>query len=148
VEKVKKRATKLVREFKHLPYTDRLKYLKVPTLKYRRHRGDMIETYKILRGLYDTAVAPRGNMYKLPKMYSSMILKNIFIERIFNLRKSLPSLVVEAPSINCFKMRLDKFWLNQDVLYNFKPPFWGTGSRSYSSAQEWFLNVNLSLFYE
>ena len=39
---------------------------------------------------------------------------------------------VEAPSLNCFKTRLDKFWSNQDVLYNFKAPFLGTGSRSYS----------------
>jgi len=44
VGKVQKRATKLVNECKHLPYTDRLKYLKSPTLKYRRHRGDMIKT--------------------------------------------------------------------------------------------------------
>jgi len=44
VEKVQKRATKLVHESKHLPYADRLKYLKLPTLKYRLHRGDMIET--------------------------------------------------------------------------------------------------------
>jgi len=44
----------------------------------------------------------------------------------------LPSLVVEAPSLNCFKTRLDKFWSNQDVLYNFKAPLFGTRSRSYS----------------
>ena len=44
VEKVQKRTTKLVHERKHLPYAERLKYLKLPTLKYRRHRGDMIET--------------------------------------------------------------------------------------------------------
>ena len=77
VKNVQKRATKLVRGCKHLPYTERLKYLKLPTLKYRRHRGDMIETYKITHGLYDTAVMPnlmmsqvshtRGNMYKLQK---------------------------------------------------------------------------------
>jgi len=56
-------------------------------------------------------------------MYSS-ILENIFTEIVVNLWNSLPYLVVEAPSINCFKMRLDKFWSNQDVLYNFKAPFW------------------------
>jgi len=88
VEKVQKRATKLVHECKHLPYTDRLKYLKLPTLTYRRHRGDMIETYKIIHGLYDTAVAPSlmmsqvshtgGNIYKLQKMYSSMIIRKYF----------------------------------------------------------------------
>ena len=32
--------------------------LGIPTLKYRRCRGDMIETFKILHGIYDTAVAP------------------------------------------------------------------------------------------
>jgi len=42
-EKVQKKATKLVHECKHLPYTERLKYLKLPTLKYRWHKGDMID---------------------------------------------------------------------------------------------------------
>jgi len=46
LEKVQKRATKLVHGCKHLPYTERLKYFKLPTLKYRRHGGHMIETYK------------------------------------------------------------------------------------------------------
>jgi len=47
---------------------------------------------------------------------------------------SLPSLVVKAPSLNCFQTRLDKFWSNHDVLYHFKAPFLGTGSRSYSQS--------------
>jgi len=62
-----------------------------------------------------------------------MILGNIFFtERVVTLWNSLLSLVVEAPSLNCFKTRLDKFWSDQDILYNFKAPFLGTGSRSYS----------------
>ena len=48
------RATKLVTTIKHLPYAERLKALQLPTLKYRRYRGDMIEVYKILTGSYDT----------------------------------------------------------------------------------------------
>jgi len=42
------RASKLVIAVKHLPYRERLARLKLPTLKHRRARGDMIEVYKIL----------------------------------------------------------------------------------------------------
>jgi len=41
------RATKLIHELKGLPYRQRLERLKLPTLKYRRVRGDMIEIYKM-----------------------------------------------------------------------------------------------------
>ena len=53
VEKVQKRATKLIISLKHLPYTERLKQLKLPTLKYRRLRGDMIEVFKLVHNYYD-----------------------------------------------------------------------------------------------
>ena len=43
LEKVQMRATKLVISIKNFTYKDRLKRLKLPTLKYRRIRGDMIE---------------------------------------------------------------------------------------------------------
>jgi len=42
------RATKLFISIKNFSYKDRLKKLKLPTLKYRCIRGDMIEVYKIL----------------------------------------------------------------------------------------------------
>jgi len=38
-----------VKTVKHLAYMDRLIRLYLPTLKYRRIRGDMIEVYKMLR---------------------------------------------------------------------------------------------------
>ena len=47
------RATKLVITIKNLSYKDTLKRLKLPTLKYRRIRGNMIEVYKILSNKYD-----------------------------------------------------------------------------------------------
>ena len=48
VEKVQKRATKLISNIWHLPYVQRLKILKLPSLMHRRRRGDMLETYKII----------------------------------------------------------------------------------------------------
>ena len=44
IEKVQKRATKFVPSCKDLPYSERLEVLGIPTLKYRRYGGDMIET--------------------------------------------------------------------------------------------------------
>jgi len=46
LEKVQMSATKLVISIKNLTYKDRLKRLKLPTLKRRRIRGDMYEVYK------------------------------------------------------------------------------------------------------
>ena len=46
-------ATKLVHEVKGLSYRQRLERLKLPTLKYCRVRGDMIEIYKMLTAKYD-----------------------------------------------------------------------------------------------
>ena len=53
IEKIQKRATKLVISLKKLSYKDRLMQLNLHTLKYRRLRGDMIEVYKIIRHIYD-----------------------------------------------------------------------------------------------
>ncbi len=43
IEKVQKRATKMIRKCKNMTYEERLRYLKLPKLKLRRIRGDMIE---------------------------------------------------------------------------------------------------------
>jgi len=43
---------------KNLSYSERLKICQMTTLHYRRIRGDMIETYKIVTGKYETCVAP------------------------------------------------------------------------------------------
>ena len=56
IEKVQRRATKTLPKLNKLEYIDRLKKLKLPCLKYRSLRGDLIEAYKILRGSYDNNV--------------------------------------------------------------------------------------------
>ena len=50
LEKVQKRAKKILPELKHLSYCDRLRACNLTMLHYRRIRGDMIETYKIVTG--------------------------------------------------------------------------------------------------
>ena len=43
---------------------------------------------------------------------------------------SLPNHVVSAETVNTFKQRLDKFWIDQDVMYNYKADLHGIGNRS------------------
>jgi len=45
LEKVQKRATKILRQCRLLNYRQRLEFLNLPTLAFRRNRGDMIEVY-------------------------------------------------------------------------------------------------------
>ena len=53
MEKVQSRATVMVYGFRNLKYEKRLERLNLFLLQYRRMRGDMIETYKIISGLED-----------------------------------------------------------------------------------------------
>jgi len=43
-----------------------------------------------------------------------------FSNKIIPLWNSLPDNIVSSPTLNTFKTRLDKFWENQDVRYNWK----------------------------
>ena len=54
IEKVQMRATKLLRAMKGVSYGEILKKLHLPTLKYRRLRGDIIEVFKNITGKYDS----------------------------------------------------------------------------------------------
>ena len=54
--------------------------------------------------------------------------KYSFCSRIVYVWNSLPNNVVEADTINIFKNRLDKHWINQEVLFNFSADLTGSGS--------------------
>jgi len=133
--------TKLVIGVKSLPYCERLRKLKLPTLKYRRLCGDMIEVYKILTCQNDANVSlkltmnqtksTRGHDYKLlNKSFHYDLRKYSFSCRVVNVWNSLPQHVVDASNTNIFKTRLDKFWSDQDCKYLWKANLSRTGSRS------------------
>ena len=56
--------------------------------------------------------------------------ENSFSVRVVNIWNSLPNWVVSANTSDTFKARLDKFWYNQDIVYDFRAQLLGTGSRS------------------
>ena len=67
IENMQRRATKMIPGLKDLSYPERLRALKLPTLVYRRLRGDMIETYKVIMTGSDRSTITRGNPYKMYK---------------------------------------------------------------------------------
>jgi len=106
---------------KNKTYQQRLKILGIPSLELRRKRGDLIETYKILAGKEDidrdqlfqltsNINSTRGHRLKLSKKHCRInVRKFFFSQRVVDSWNSLPSDIVESPSINTFKNRLDDY---------------------------------------
>ena len=117
MERVQRRATKLIPSLKTKSYEDRLKKLNLFSLKKRRMRGQLIECFKILKGfdridtsdLFQFSYLPtRNNGMKLRTKKPSLdITKNFFSYYIIKEWNKLPNNVVTSTSINMFKNRLD-----------------------------------------
>ena len=135
IENVQMRATRMIPETKNLNYEERLRLLKLPTLVYRRQRGDLIELYKTTNGVYDEDVLPkmemraehvdegrrnRGHSKKLFIQRSKKeVRSNFFTKRVAPVWNSLPEEIVSAPSVNCFKNRLDDLWKDHPMKHDY-----------------------------
>ena len=59
IEGVQRRATKMVTELRGMDYNLRLKELGLTTLETRRKRGDLIQIFKIVKGLEEVDLGVR-----------------------------------------------------------------------------------------
>ena len=118
IENVQRRATKIVPCLKDLPYESRLRKLKIPTLKYRRLRGDMLNVFKILNDdnlgschllpLNVSKYSTRGHNKKLLKgRFKCNLRKYSFSLRVTNTWNSLSNKTINAETTNQFKKFLD-----------------------------------------
>ena len=92
IERVQRRATKLVPGMQALAYEERSKALNLPSLLYRRMRGDLIATYRILHSSHPNQLMPlakqgrtRGHNFKLEKQPHNLDSRGHFFSlRIVN----------------------------------------------------------------
>ena len=131
IENVQIRATKLVDGLHNLTYSERLQKLNLPTLAYRRLRGDLIEIFKHVHKYEPNIVAPsfrrrsrpsRKHDYQLhepvPKDGIRGVQTNSLFYRTPTVWNNLPSHVVEPCSLDTFKNRLDNLWTNQPIKFD------------------------------
>jgi len=124
IERVQRRATKMIPELRNRSYEERLIALGLTTLEKRRLKVQLTETYKYLNG-YTTANSARlferdqnqrlrNNGQKLVnRRFTTTVAQQFFPIKITTVWNQLPENVVESNTVKTFKARLDKYWETQ-----------------------------------
>ena len=130
IEKVQRRATKLVPTLKDLSYPERLQKLDITTLAYRRQRTDVLQVFRIIKDVDNipfesffekNSNSTRGNSFKLEKPRASTKLRqNSFSHRVIDIWNSLPDSAVNCKTINSFKDAIEKTWKDSPIKYDFE----------------------------
>ena len=130
IEKVQRRATKLIPGCEGMTYIQRLKYLNLHSLKGRRIRGDLIETFKIFNGftnintnnlfILSNDTRTRNREHKIFIQHCNTNRRKFsFGHRVAITWNDLPNSFKCAKTINQFKNFLDSCQKLQSKFYDY-----------------------------
>jgi hypothetical protein len=119
LEGVQHRATRLIEKFKLLPYEERLHKLRLTTLETRRLRGDLLEMFKIMKGIDKIESSElfvmsgnitRGHCFKVYKQrFATNYGKYVFSNRVVDEWNLLAEEIVSCNTVEGFKAKLDLY---------------------------------------
>ena len=113
MERVQRRATRLILGLARLSYEERLKEIGLSTQERRRLRVDMIEMFKIMKGtnkisaeeLFSSVNRTRGHSLRVKERRVKTIVKQgTFTQRVVNAWNGLSGKVVAAETVDKFKL--------------------------------------------
>ena len=141
MERLQRRATRIPDCHKGLIYESRPNVWGLTTLKMRRVRGDLIQMYKIVHGIEELTwhKGPKcfpidqeatfrsckktniNNMSIQREIFGSTghfvtVRHNFYLNRVSETWNKLPNFVIDAPTLNSFKAKLDSNEIQQRLL--------------------------------
>ena len=122
LERVQHRFTRMFPGLRTLPYIDRLQSLGLWSLEERRNRADLLEVFKIYKGLsrisfssmftLSNVTSTRGHTAKISKNRCRLDpRRHFFSERVIDRWNRLPQHIIDSVTLNAFKGGLEKLRL-------------------------------------
>ena len=137
IEKVQRRATRMIPQLKSCTYEERLARLELTTLEDRRIRGDAIQTFKMVYGFENIDAGhffrPNTHAYRTRRHSRSLVVqrsrlemrRNFFSQRATTVWNSLTEECVTANTVNSFKNKYDALMERRTVREQSQPYLWG-----------------------
>ena len=119
LERVQHRFTRMVPGLRNLSYENRLEHLGLWTLEERRNRADLLEVFKMYKGLstipferlfaLSTATNTRGHSAEIAKHHGHLDLRRYFFsEHTVDRWNNLSQQDISCSTVNCFKNCLNR----------------------------------------
>ena len=115
LEQIQQRVTKQIASMENKPYSEQLRELNLPSLVYRRKRGDMIQAHKLLSTNQENELLEidpshilQGHQKQIHKLHARTRARcSFFLNQIVNLWNNLKENSISAELTDVFKCCMD-----------------------------------------